>query len=141
MFKLEYPKTNSFFYATHLSAGFDISANEDVLIYAGDWQVIETGLRIVDVEKIELNLIPEIQIRSRSGISIKHGVTVLGAPCTIDADFRGEIKVPLINLSKINYRIRKGDRIAQGVCILTVRLSCLEVKNVERGIGGFGSTN
>lgn len=141
MFKLFYPKENNFFYATEGSSGFDICANHNAIIPAGAWIVISTGLTIIDsVLSFEDGSIPEIQIRCRSGLAVKHGVVVLGGINTIDCDFRGEIKVPLMNQSKHDYRITKGDRIAQGVCILTQRLNCVEVKKLERGKKGFGST-
>ncbi len=149
MFKFKYPESGHFFYATVGSAGFDIAADEDVVIYANDWQVISTGLYIVSREPLQklqfsaksYSVIPELQIRSRSGLSIKYGVCVLGAPCTIDYDYTGHIKVPLINHGKTTYRVKNGDRIAQGVCLPTFRLDCFEVKTIERGSQGFGSSD
>jgi dUTP pyrophosphatase len=86
----------------------------------------------------------EGQIRPRSGLAIRHGLTVLNAPGTIDADYRGEISVPLINLGQEPYTIQRGDRIAQLVIATVSQLDWLEVSHLgedtERGTGGFGST-
>ena len=84
--------------------------------------------------------VPEIQIRPRSGIAAKFGITVLNSPSTIDADYRGEIFVNLINHSSDFFAIKIGDRIAQGVCTIAIQLNSIEVKEKERGFGGFGST-
>lgn len=144
MFKLIYPRDGNFFYATHLSSGFDISANEDKLILPGQFEIIGTGLQIVECSDTAYTLygyriIPELQIRSRSGLSIAYGITVHGAPCTIDGDYRNEIKVPLFNCGKISYQVKKGNRIAQGVCCLTLKLDSFSTRNVTR-TGGMGST-
>jgi dUTP pyrophosphatase len=138
MLKLEHSGTGEIFYATKQSAGFDICSNENTTVKSMEWTLIKTGLRIVEslgAQKLTLgtellNVIPEIQIRPRSGLALKHGVTVLNSPSTIDADYRGEIMVTIVNHSKNDFTIHKGDRIAQGVCALVV----------QRGIGGFGSS-
>ncbi len=148
MLKLEHTGTGDLFYATNLSAGFDICADENVVILSNEWKLIKTGLRIVEAfsaQKIAIAdsfclAIPELQIRPRSGLALKHGINVLNSPSTIDADYRGEIMVTLINHGKQEFKIQKGDRIAQGVCALVIQLPGIHVKNVERGAGGFGSS-
>jgi dUTP pyrophosphatase len=136
------------FYATRHSAGFDICAAQDAVIAPGQWVLIPTGLSIVEsmgvqtfsVGEYALSVLPELQIRPRSGLALKHGVTVLNAPATIDADYRGEICVTLINHGKETFSVKKGDRIAQGVCALVTQAPGVSIKDVERGTGGFGST-
>ena len=148
MFKLMNKGTGSLFYATTLSAGFDVTANEYKIIEPGDRALIKTGLFMVEtlgVQTVEIlgakqKVVPEIQIRPRSGLAVKHGVTVLNTPSTIDADYRGEIMITLINHSKDIFEVKSGDRIAQAVCAFVLQLDCIEVKEVERGTGGFGST-
>ena len=130
-------------YATNGSSGFDLRANltDDVKIKSGDVAIVPTGLYF----KIPENF--EIQIRSRSGLASKNGVVVLNSPGTIDADYRGEIKVILINHGKETFTIQHGDRIAQAVVASVFAknvVHLLQVDNVsddtERGSGGFGST-
>jgi dUTP pyrophosphatase len=148
MLTLAHTGTGEVFYATQLSAGFDLCANEAAIVAAGEWLVIGTGLRIIASEpellltvgNAVLPCVAEIQIRPRSGLAARHGITVLNSPSTIDADYRGEIKVALINFGKEPVEVALGDRIAQGVISLAVRCRDLEVKNVERGAKGFGST-
>jgi dUTP pyrophosphatase len=89
---------------------------------------------------VEVDVLPELQIRPRSGLAAKFGITVLNTPSTIDADYRGEIKIPLINHSKQPFEVRMGDRVAQGVCALVFHAPNIPVRDVERGEGGFGST-
>jgi dUTP pyrophosphatase len=124
-------------YATALAAGLDlISAHEHVLP-SGSWAAVGTGL------EIELPPGFEAQVRPRSGLAMKHGVTVLNAPGTIDADYRGEIRVLLINLGRESYRITPGDRIAQLVIAPVARVEVLVVEDLSptaRGSGGFGHT-
>jgi dUTP pyrophosphatase len=148
MLKIQNECNGDIFYATKYSAGFDICANEDVVLLPSQWKLIRTGLRIVEScgaqelvfgnEKIFC--VPEIQIRPRSGLAAKFGITVLNSPSTIDADYRGEIFINLINHGKENFIIKSGDRIAQGICALVVQLNCIPVKETVRGTGGFGST-
>ncbi|MGY3803626.1 dUTP diphosphatase [Pigmentibacter ruber] len=148
MLKLEHSGIGEIFYATSQSAGFDICANENTSIPPGEWRLIKTGLRIVEsvseqklkVGNLDYQVIPEIQIRPRSGLALKQGITVLNSPSTIDADYRGEIMVTLINHSKVDFSVQVGDRIAQGVCALVLQLPGIHVKRVERGAGGFGSS-
>ena len=126
-------------YATPLSAGMDVRANIDeaVVLRPLERAMIPTGL------SIELPEGYEMQIRPRSGLAAKHGITVLNSPGTIDADYRGEIRVILVNLSNEEFRIEAGERIAQ---MLVARHEQVEwelteeLGESERGAGGFGST-
>jgi len=132
--KHELPK-----YATCLSAGLDLRANIDVPIVLKplDRKLIPTGLFI------ELPAGYEAQIRPRSGLAIKKGITVLNTPGTIDADYRGEICVILINLSKDDFLIEDGERICQMVIAAHEQAEWNQVevlKETERGAGGFGHT-
>ncbi len=126
-------------YATIQAAGLDLKANisEPIVLKPLQRQLIPTGLFI------ELPNSYEAQIRPRSGLAFKNGITVLNSPGTIDADYRGEIKVLLVNLSNEEFTINDGERIAQMVIakheqIAWVQVSVLEESN--RGAGGFGST-
>lgn len=126
-------------YATPLSAGMDIRANIDapVVLKPLERKLIPTGLFI------ELPAGYEAQIRPRSGLAINKGITVLNSPGTIDADYRGEICVILINLSNNDFEIVDGERICQMVIAEHVQASFIEVdvlNETERGAGGFGHT-
>jgi len=126
-------------YATLGSSGLDIRAfiENSVTLQPLQRTLIPTGLFI------ELPVGYEAQIRSRSGLAIKHGTTCLNSPGTIDADYRGEIKVILINLSNEPVTIHNGDRIAQMVIQKVEQVELIEVKVLsitERGVGGFGHT-
>lgn len=126
-------------YATALSAGMDLKASIDEPITLGmlDRAMVPTGLFI------ELPEGYEAQIRPRSGLAAKHGISVTNSPGTIDADYRGEIKVLLVNLSKEPFTINPGERIAQMVIARHEKVEWLEVEvldETERGAGGFGST-
>jgi dUTP pyrophosphatase len=126
-------------YATADSSGMDIRAylHEPLTIDSFERVLVPTGLRI------ELPHGYEAQIRPRSGLAINHGLTCLNSPGTIDADYRGEIKVILINLSKEPHIIQPGDRIAQMIIQKTERatlVSVAELKQTERSTGGFGHT-
>ena len=126
-------------YETPGSSGMDIAAHIEnaITINPGEKVLIPTGFSIA---------VPrghEVQIRPRSGLAIKKNITVLNTPGTIDADYRGEIKIILINLGKEEFIIENGDRIAQMVVCPVVQASLKEVKELsdtERGSGGFGST-
>ena len=126
-------------YETSGSSGMDIAAyiEDDMIIHPGEKSLVPTGFSIA---------IPrgyEIQIRPRSGLAAKKNITVLNTPGTIDADYRGEIKVILINLGKEKFTIERGDRIAQIVVCPVIQAELEEVtelSNTERGSGGFGST-
>ena len=126
-------------YATALSAGLDLKANitEPVTMKPLERVLVPTGLFIALPEGTEA------QVRPRSGLAAKHGITVLNSPGTIDADYRGEIKVILVNLSNEPFVINPGERIAQMVVARFERAQWLEVQELdstERGEGGFGST-
>jgi dUTP pyrophosphatase len=131
-------------YATAGSSGFDLRANlEDtpMKIYQGERAMVPTGLFFELPENFE------IQVRPRSGLAAKNGVTVLNTPGTVDADYRGEIKVILINLGEQPFEIFHGDRIAQAVVASVTAKNIINLnrvteisENTERGSGGFGST-
>lgn len=126
-------------YETLFSAGFDLRAHIDgpLAIPAKSWAVIGTGLHV------EIPPGYEIQIRPRSGLAANYGITVLNTPGTIDADYRGEIKVILINLSDKVYVVNPGDRIAQGVLCKVMHAKFViddNLEETERGSKGFGST-
>ena len=124
-------------YATAGAAGMDVVSAEDVTIAPQGRHAVATGLSVA---------IPagyEIQVRPRSGLALKHGVTVPNTPGTIDSDYRGELKVILINLGTEPFAIRRGDRVAQLVLAPVTRGQWLEVSELDetaRGAGGFGST-
>ncbi|MGI6253401.1 MAG: dUTP diphosphatase [Synergistaceae bacterium] len=123
-------------YATPSSSGADLRASEDLVLLPGEWSPVSTGL------KIELPEGFEGQIRPRSGLAARHGVTVLNAPGTIDSDYRGEIRVLLVNLGREPFSIASGDRIAQLVLAPVSRILWSEepLGETARGEGGFGST-
>ena len=126
-------------YATSQSAGMDLRANleEPVVLHPMERRLIPTGLHIALPEGYEA------QVRPRSGLALKHGLTVLNAPGTIDADYRGEIGVVLINLSQEDFTINEGERIAQLVVARyeQVEFSLVEtLDETERGEGGYGHT-
>ena len=126
-------------YETSLSAGMDIRANltESVTIQPMERKLIPTGLYIAIPEGYEA------QMRPRSGLALKHGITLLNSPGTIDADYRGEIGVILINLSDKAFEINDGDRICQMVVAPFTRVEwtvCDTLDSTDRGDGGFGHT-
>ena len=126
-------------YATIQSAGMDLKANIEELVTIAPLQrvMVPTGLSIALPEGTEA------QIRPRSGLAAKHGVTVLNSPGTIDADYRGEIKVILVNLSDTPFIVNPGERIAQMVIARYEHVEWDEVETLDgtdRGEGGFGST-
>ena len=124
-------------YATSGAAGLDLRAAESAILKPGARMLLPTGIAIA------LPLQHEAQVRPRSGLAVKHGVTVLNAPGTIDEDYRGEIKVPLINHGQDDFIIQRGDRIAQMVIAPVVRVSLTEVASLDettRGTDGFGSS-
>ena len=127
------------FYATELSAGMDLKAaiEEPIELDSLCRAMVPTGLYIALPEGYEA------QIRPRSGLAAKHGVTVCNSPGTVDADYRGEIKVILVNLSKEKFVINPGERIAQMVIAKYEKIEWDEVEvldETERGAGGFGSS-
>ncbi len=126
-------------YSTPLSAGMDLRADIQEPIVLGSLQraMVPTGLRI------ELPEGYEAQIRPRSGLAAKHGISIVNSPGTVDADYRGEIKVVLVNLSADEFTIVPGERIAQMVVARHERVEWVPVDELEeslRGEGGFGST-
>lgn len=129
-------------YQTAGAAGFDLVAaiapNTTVTIFPGARALIPTGLIF------ELPKASEAQVRPRSGLAIKHGITVLNSPGTIDADYRGEVAVILVNFGKEPFAVARGDRIAQVVVAPVAHAKLKEVKKLsrtKRGAGGFGSTD
>ncbi|MFN3870215.1 MAG: dUTP diphosphatase [Aquificaceae bacterium] len=127
------------FYATEHSSGMDLLAavEEPLVLKAMERALVPTGIAI------EIPPGFEAQIRPRSGLAIKHGITLLNTPGTIDADYRGEIKVILINLGSEDFVIKRGDRIAQMVIVPVIKVELEEVEELsptKRSNGGFGST-
>ena len=126
-------------YKTKGSSGMDLTANikESILLSAGKITIIPTGIAV------SIPLGHELQIRPRSGLAAKNGISILNTPGTIDADYRGEVKVILINLGGEDFQIKPNDRIAQMVLcpVLKADLEIVEdLPNTIRGKGGFGST-
>ncbi|MGF7154584.1 dUTP diphosphatase [Novosphingobium gossypii] len=124
-------------YATDGAAGMDVVSAEDVTIAPGGRHAVATGLSVA----IPVGF--EIQVRPRSGLALKHGISVPNAPGTVDSDYRGEVKVILINHGAEAFDIRRGDRVAQLVLAPVTRASWIEVEELDetaRGEGGFGST-
>jgi len=124
-------------YATTGAAGLDIVSAEDIVLGPGDRHAVSTGFAIA---------IPagyEVQVRPRSGLALKFGVTCLNTPGTIDADYRGEVKVILANLGADPFEVKRGERIAQLVPAEVTAARFIEVESLDdtqRGAGGFGST-
>lgn len=126
-------------YATEGSAGIDVMAaiHEPISIGPGERILVPSGF------KLQIPVEYEVQIRPRSGLAIKHGITVLNSPGTIDSDYRGEIGIILINHSKNKFIVNPKDRIAQMVICKVTKMNLVKVSllnNTERGSGGFGST-
>ena len=126
-------------YATQQSAGMDLRANicQPIVLMPMERRLIPTGLHIALPQGYEA------QVRPRSGLALKHGVTVLNAPGTIDADYRGEVGVLLVNLSDTAFTVNDGERIAQMVIARHETAEFVEVEaldDTERGSGGYGHT-
>lgn len=124
-------------YETTGAAGMDLRAAETITLTPGARCLVPTGMAIALPEGFEA------QVRPRSGLAVRHGVTVLNAPGTIDCDYRGEVKVPLINHGQEEFIIARGDRIAQMVIAPVMRIGWAEVNSLgdtPRGAGGFGSS-
>ncbi|HOV28704.1 MAG TPA: dUTP diphosphatase [Synergistales bacterium] len=124
-------------YATSGSSGVDLRSAEAALIEPGTWAILGTGLHLEIPEGYEA------QVRSRSGLALSRGVMVLNTPGTIDSDYRGEVRVILMNLGKAPFQVEPGDRIAQMVFCPVARAELEEVdtlSSTEREQGGFGST-
>ena len=124
-------------YATAHAAGLDVVAAEDVILAPGARHAVATGFAIAIPEGYE------VQVRPRSGLALKNGITCLNTPGTIDADYRGEVKVILANLGAEPFAVKRGERIAQLVPAAVQRAAFAEVETLDetaRGAGGFGST-
>ena len=124
-------------YATPGAAGLDVVAAESLTLAPGARHAVATGFAIAIPEGYE------VQVRPRSGLALKHGITCLNTPGTIDSDYRGEVKVILANLGSSPFEVVRGERIAQLVPAPVLRATFMEVEELggtERGAGGFGST-
>ena len=124
-------------YATEHAAGLDVVSAEDLILGPGERHAVATGFALAIPEGYE------VQVRPRSGLALKHGITCLNTPGTIDSDYRGEVKVILVNLGQERFHVRRGERIAQLVPapILAARFAeVAELAETARGQGGFGST-
>lgn len=124
-------------YATPGAAGIDLCASETTAIEPGEYKAVGTGLHLEIPEGFEG------QVRPRSGLALKHGVTLLNAPGTIDSDYRGEVRVILVNHGKQTFAIEPGDRIAQLVFAKTIHAELIPQNNLsdtDRAERGFGST-
>jgi dUTP pyrophosphatase len=124
-------------YASEDAVGLDVTAAEDLTLEPGQRHAVATGFAI------EIPRGYEVQVRPRSGLAIKNGITCLNTPGTIDSDYRGEVKVILINLGQEPFEVRRGERIAQLVPAPVLRADfseASELSGTERGAGGFGST-
>ncbi|HZG44809.1 MAG TPA: dUTP diphosphatase [Allosphingosinicella sp.] len=124
-------------YATENAAGMDVVAAEELTLEPGARYAVATGFAIAIPDGYE------VQVRPRSGLALKHGITCLNTPGTIDSDYRGEVKVILANLGVEPFAVRRGERIAQLVPAPVLRASFDEVETLNetgRGAGGFGST-
>jgi dUTP pyrophosphatase len=124
-------------YATDGAAGMDVVSAEDLILSPGARHAVATGFAMAIPPGVE------VQVRPRSGLALKHGVTCLNTPGTIDSDYRGEVRVILANLGSEPFEIKRGDRIAQLVPAPVQRAiftQVISLDETERGIGGFGST-
>ena len=124
-------------YQTPGSAGMDVRAADSLVLQVGETKLVPTGFAL------ELPPGFEVQLRPRSGLALKHGLTMLNSPATIDSDYRGEVGVILTNLGREPFEIKRGDRIAQMVVARVERAEIAEVSELsesERGAGGFGHT-
>src|SRR5829696_6659665 len=124
-------------YATEGAAGLDVLAAENITLSPGQRHAVATGFSIAIPEGYE------VQVRPRSGLALKHGITCLNTPGTIDHDYRGEVKVILANLGSEPFEVRRGERIAQLVPAPVLKAEFREVSTLtetSRGAGGFGST-
>ena len=124
-------------YASEDAAGLDVTAAEELTLQPGHRHAVATGFAI------EIPRGYEVQVRPRSGLAMKHGVTCLNTPGTIDSDYRGEVKVILVNLGQEPFEVRRGERIAQLVPAPVLRadfVEAAELAGTARGSGGFGST-
>lgn len=131
--------------ATERSAGMDLHAaiDEEVVLHPGQRKLIPTGLS-VEMQTNDTDYLAELQVRPRSGLAFKKGITVLNSPGTVDEDYRGDIGVILHNASESVFTVKPGDRIAQAVISTVPKKLTISITNIlsdtERGEGGFGST-
>lgn len=124
-------------YATEASAGMDLVSIEEADLLPGERKLVGTGIAVEFHDDYALLICP------RSGLALNHGVTVLNAPGVVDSDYRGEVKVLLVNLGNSPYKVKRGDRIAQGVLVQIARGNWKEEEVLDRtgrGSGGFGHT-
>jgi dUTP pyrophosphatase len=124
-------------YATAGAAGMDVISAEDVTIAPGGRHAVATGLALAIPDGYE------VQVRPRSGLALKHGISLPNSPGTIDSDYRGELKIIVINHGSEDFVFRRGDRVAQLVLAPVTRAAWVEVSSLDetaRGAGGFGST-
>ena len=124
-------------YQTAASAGLDLRADEGCTLAPGERRLVSTGLAL------EVPPGHEGQVRPRSGLALRHGIAMVNAPGTVDADYRGEVGVILVNLGQEPFEVKRGDRIAQLVVAPVVRVRVEEAEDLagsDRGAGGFGST-
>lgn len=126
-------------YATEGSAGMDVRAaiEDEIIIGSGEVKLVPTNLIV------EIPAGHEIQVRPRSGLALKHGIGLLNSPGTIDSDYRGEVGIIMYNISKDNFIVKRGDRIAQLVLTKFYKADIIEAENIsdsQRGKGGFGHT-
>jgi dUTP pyrophosphatase len=124
-------------YASEDAVGLDVTAAEDLTLQPGQRHAVATGFAI------EIPRGYEVQVRPRSGLAMKNGITCLNTPGTIDSDYRGEVKVILVNLGQEPFEVRRGERVAQLVPAPVLRADFVEARELsgtERGTGGFGST-
>ena len=126
-------------YQSDLASGMDVAAavSEAVVIEPGEISLLPTGFAVAVTPGYEL------QVRPRSGLAVKHGITIINSPGTIDADYRGEVKIGLINLSKVPFTINRGDRVAQLILAKVARVSLEIVEELDKTVrndGGFGHT-
>ncbi|WP_205436991.1 dUTP diphosphatase [Helicobacter suis] len=137
LLKKLHPEANLPAYQSVGASGFDLHALEDLIIAPKSVGLVKTGLAIGLEEGYE------VQVRSRSGLALKHQIIVLNSPGTVDSDYRGELQIILMNLSDTPFHIHQGDRIAQGVLCQVVRADFKEVEQLDqtkRGAQGFGSS-
>lgn len=142
MLELRYDARFPPVYMTQHSVAADLRAREAVVLAPAQRRLVGTGVRIVAVnwDVVPRGYVPEISLRARSGLALRHGVTLLNGVGTVDADYRDEIKVLLWNGGEQALQINAGDRIAQMLVALSYRLPCLE-RNDSTRQGGFGSTD
>lgn len=136
-FKLDHPLALPPEYQSRSAAGADVFSVQEITIHPGQVKAVDLGFSVAIPEGFEL------QVRPRSGLALKKQITVLNSPGTIDADYRGPVKVILMNLGSEPFDIKPGDRIAQVVLNQVPRIKVREVNNIgdtARGLGGFGST-